>query len=124
MNETKNKQYVGIDEYINAQSTETQPLLQKIRETIRAAAPDAIEKISWQMPTFWQNENIIHFAAFKKHIGIYPGAGAVSNFSYRLAEYKTSKGAVQFPLSKPVDYDLIADIVKWRLSKIKEKTNG
>jgi uncharacterized protein YdhG (YjbR/CyaY superfamily) len=63
----------NIDEYIAAQSPEVQPLLRQIRETIRAAAPDAVEKISWQMPTFWQNENRIHFAAFKKHISIFPG---------------------------------------------------
>jgi uncharacterized protein YdhG (YjbR/CyaY superfamily) len=124
MKETKNKQSVGIDEYINAQSAEIQPFLQKIRETIRANVPGAIEKISWQMPTFWRNENIIHFAAFKNHIGIYPGAEAVSIFAAHLTEYETSKGAIRLPLDKPIDCNLIADIVKWRLARIKEKTNG
>jgi uncharacterized protein YdhG (YjbR/CyaY superfamily) len=109
-----------IDEYIGEQSHEVQPLLQKIRETIRAAAPDAAEKISWNMPTFWRGENLIHFAANKKHIGIYPGGQAVGVFAERLTDYKTSKGAIQFPLNKPIDYELIADIVRWRLSRLKE----
>lgn len=107
----------SIDEYIAAQLEELQPLLQSIRETIRAAAPDAIEKISWQMPTFWQGENLIHFAAFKKHIGLYPGGEATTHFAERLAGYKTSKGAIQLPLGKPIDYELIADIVRWRVKQ-------
>lgn len=70
----------NIDAYIAAQPEDMQLLLQKIRETIRTAAPEAKEKISWQMPTFWQGENLIHFAAFKKHIGLYPGGEVTSNF--------------------------------------------
>lgn len=105
----------AIDEYIAAQPSEVQPLLQSIRETIRAAAPDAVEKTSWQMPTFWQGENLVHFAAFKKHIGIYPGGEAVGVFAERLTGYKTSKGAIRLPLNKPIDYELIADIVRWRV---------
>ena len=107
-----------IDEYILAQPEDVQPLLEKIRETIRNAAPSAVEKISWQMPTFWQGENLIHFAAFKKHIGIYPGGEAVGVFAERLTGYKTSKGAIQFPIGKPVDYALIADITKWRVTQV------
>lgn len=107
-----------IDEYILAQTEEAKPLLYKIRETIRSVAPDAIEKISWQMPTFWQGENLIHFAAAKKHIGIYPGGEAVGVFAERLTGYKTSKGAIQFPFSKPIDYELIAEITKWRLAQV------
>ncbi|WP_051015672.1 iron chaperone [Desulfitobacterium dichloroeliminans] len=105
----------NIDEYIAAQQEDLRPLLQSIRETIRAAAPEATEKISWQMPTFWQGENLIHFAAFKKHIGLYPGGEATSHFGERLAGYKTSKGAIQLPLGKPIDYELITDIVRWRV---------
>jgi len=108
-----------IDEYIAAQAEEVRPLLQSIRETILAAAPEATEKISWQMPTFWQGENLIHFAAFKKHIGIYPGGEAVGVFAERLTGYKTSKGAIQFPLGKPIDHELISDIVQWRLERNK-----
>ena len=107
----------GIDAYIAAQPENVRPLLQNIREAIRAAAPEATEKISWQMPTFWQGENLIHFAAFKKHIGLYPGGEAPSEFSERLTGYKTSKGAIQLPLGKPIDYELITDIVRWRLKR-------
>lgn len=105
----------SVEEYIAAQPEEVRPLLQSIRETIRAVAPKATEKISWRMPTFWQGENLIHFAAFKKHIGLYPGGEATSVFAQRLAGYKTSKGAIQLPLGKPIDYKLITDIVRWRL---------
>lgn len=108
-----------IDEYIANQPAEVQPLLQSIRETIRAAAPDAAEKISWQMPTFWQGENIVHFAAFKKHIGLFPGGEAVGIFADRLEGYKTSKGTIQFLLEKPIDHNLITDIVRWRVEQAK-----
>lgn len=110
-----------IDEYIGAQPEELRPLLQKIREVIRAAAPNTTEKISWQMPTFWQGENLIHFAAAKKHIGIYPGGEAVGVFAERLQGYKTSKGAIQLPLDKEIDYDLIAEIARWRVRQVEGK---
>ncbi len=109
-----------IDEYIAMQPESVRPLLEKIRETIRSAAPNTIEKMSWQMPTFWQRENLIHFAAFKNHIGIYPGGEATAFFAERLTNYKTSKGAIQLPLNKPIDFDLIADITKWRVAQIKD----
>ena len=108
-----------IDEYIEAQPEEIRPILKKIRKTIKAAAPRAIEKMSWQMPTFWQNENLIHFAAFKRHIGIYPGSEAIAVFSEKLIRYKTSKGAIQFPLDKTIDYDLIKEITLWRVAQVK-----
>jgi len=111
----------AIDEYIAAQPPEVRPLLQSIRETIHAAAPDATERMSWRMPTFWQNENLIHFAAFKEHIGLYPGGEAVGVFAERLAGYKTSKGAIQLPLGKPIDHELIADIVRWRVKHAEGK---
>ncbi|MFA7637069.1 MAG: DUF1801 domain-containing protein [Monoglobales bacterium] len=111
----------SIDEYIAAQPEVVRPLLHKIRETIRAAAPDAVEKISWTMPTFWQGQNLIHFAAFKKHIGIYAGGEATTEFAERLAGYKTSKGTIQLPLDKPIDYELITDIVRWRVNQVKGK---
>lgn len=107
----------SIDEYIAVQSEDVQPLLQRIRDTIRTAAPKATEKISWQMPTFWQGENLIHFAAFKKHVGLYPGGEATAEFAGQLTGYKNSKGAIQLPLDKPIDYELIADIVRWRVKQ-------
>jgi uncharacterized protein YdhG (YjbR/CyaY superfamily) len=111
-----------IDEYISAQPEEVRPILVNIRETIRAAAPNATEKISWQMPTFWQSENLVHFAAFKKHISIYPGEEAVSAFIDKLADYKTNKGTVQLPLDMPVNCELIAEIIRWRIQQIEKST--
>ena len=112
----------NIDEYIAYQSVEVQPILTKVREIIRVATPDATEKVSWSMPTFWQGENLIHFAAFKNHIGIYPGAleRLPDELMKRLAPYKTSKGAIQFPYDK-VDYNLIEDIIKWRIRSVLNK---
>ena len=111
----------SIEEYIAAQAEELRPILEKIRKTIRKAAPKAVEKISWSMPTFWQGENLIHFAAFKKHIGIYPGDLSLTPFEERLSAYKTTKGAIQFPLDKPIDYGLIAEITKFRVAAASEK---
>jgi uncharacterized protein YdhG (YjbR/CyaY superfamily) len=69
------------------------------------------------MPTFWQGENIVHFAAMKNHLGIYPGESGVEHFKDRLTEYVTTKGAIQFPYTKPIPYDLIAEIVKFRVTE-------
>lgn len=110
-----------IDKYISEQDKSVQPVLKKVRDTIRSAAPDAVEKIAWRMPTFWQGENLIHFAAFKNHFGIYPGDLSLAPFKDRLANYRTTKGAIQFPYDKPVDYDLIRDITLWRLKTVSEK---
>ena len=106
---------MDIDEYIDEQPKTILPLLRKVRGVIRAAAPDAIEKISWQMPTFWQGQNLIHFAAQKRHLGIYPGAEAMEQFAPRLTKYKTTKGAIQFPYIDFGDAQLalIAEIAKW-----------
>lgn len=102
-----------IEAYIEAQRDDIKPLLYQIRETLREALPEAEERISWSMPTFWRKHNIIHFAAFKKHIGLYPGDKAVAHFLDRLEEYKTSKGAIQFPYSKTLPLPLITEIAKW-----------
>jgi predicted N-acetyltransferase YhbS/uncharacterized protein YdhG (YjbR/CyaY superfamily) len=105
---------MDIDEYIAAQPKAVRPLLQAVRETIRGAVPEATERISWQMPTFWQRRNIVHFASFKRHIGLFPGSEAISAFADRLVGYKTSKGSIRFPLDRPIDHALIADITRWR----------
>jgi len=110
-----------IDEYIAEQPEEIQAILNKTREVIRNVAPDATEKISWQMPTYLQGENLIHFFAHKNHLGIHPGYVERLPFQERLAPYKTSKGAIQFPYNKPIDYDLIADIARWRVSCVEDK---
>jgi len=110
----------NIDEYIASVPEDIRPILVKVRDTIRAAAPNAVERISWQMPTFWQGENLIHFCAQKKHLGIYPGAldRLPQAILSRLEGYKTTKGAIQFPYNKPIDYNLIADITLWRVSVV------
>lgn len=110
-----------IDKYITEQDENIQPILKKVRETIRTAVPNATEKIAWQMPTFWQGENLIHFAAFKNHLGIYPGDLSLTPFKDRLANYHTTKGAIQFPYDQPVDYSLIADIARYRLKAAEKK---
>lgn len=102
-----------IDEYIAAQPEEVRPYLCVVRETIRRALPDVQERISWSMPTYWKRHNIIHFAASKKHIGLYPGPEAVEAFQEKLKDYKSSKGTIRFPYNKPLPLGLIAEIAKW-----------
>ena len=102
-----------IDEYIAVQDEAVQPRLNAIRETIRTAIPDATEKISYQMPTYWKGRNIIHFAAFKDHIGIYPGGEAPVVFADRLKDYKTSKGTIQIRHDQELPLELIAEIAVW-----------
>ena len=111
----------SIDQYISEQKEEVQPILNKIREVVRNAAPEAIEKMSWKMPTFWQKENLIHFAAFKNHISIFPGGEASTVFAKKLTGYKIAKGTIQFQLNEPIPYDLIDEITRWRVSVVKNK---
>ncbi len=104
-----------VDAYIAAAPEAAQEVLQNTRKVLQDALPNATEKISWSMPTYWDGHNIIHFAAMKNHLGIYPGAEAVEHFSGRLDEpgYKHSKGAIQFPYKKEIPYDLIREIAIW-----------
>ena len=104
-----------IEEYIAAQPEEVQPYLTELRNALRAALPEAEERISWSMPTYWKNHNIIHFAGFKNHAGMYPGPEAVLEFAERLTEYRTSKGTIQLPYSRPVPAELVSDIARWCL---------
>jgi len=101
------KNYKDIDEYIDNYPESVQKILQQIRETIHAAAPDAAEKISYGIPTFTFHGNLVHFAAYEHHIGFYPGARAIPEFSEELKSYNTSKGTIQFPIDKPIPLDLI-----------------
>ena len=104
-----------IDDYIAAFPPDIQASLQAIRATIRAAAPEATETISYAMPTYKLHGNLVHFAAFKNHIGFYPAPSGIENFKDQLASYKTSKGALQFPLDRPIPHALIAEIVRFRV---------
>lgn len=106
-----------IDEYIAGFPPDVQKILKKIRETIRKAAPDAEEAIKYQTATFVLNGNLVHFAAFKKHIGFFPTPSAIVKFKKELSVYKGSKGTVRFPLDKPIPYGLITRIVKFRVKE-------
>jgi len=109
--------YESIDHYISIFPPDIQGILETIRKVIREAAPDAVEKISYQMPTFAQLGNVVHFAAFKNHIGFYPAPSGIAEFEQELAEYKAGKGTIQFPLGQPIPYDLITKIVKFRVAE-------
>ena len=104
-----------IDEYILAQEERIRPQLQSVRKVLKDSLPDAVEKISWSMPTYWKGHNIIQFAAAKKHIGLYPGPEAVAFFAEKLekAGCKYSKGSIQIPYSKDLPLELIAEIADW-----------
>ena len=102
-----------IDAYILEQPEDIQKYLYQMHGILQAALPDVQERISWSMPTYWNQHNIVHFAGFKKHIGFYPGPQAIEMFEERLKEYKTSKGAIQFPYNKPLPAELITEISKW-----------
>jgi uncharacterized protein YdhG (YjbR/CyaY superfamily) len=111
------KTYKTIDEYISAFSKTVQDILQELRQAIRESAPNAEESISYQMPTFRFNGNLVHFAAFKNHIGFYPTPSGINAFKEELVSYKTSKGAVQFPLNKPIPFDLVKKMVEYRVKE-------
>jgi uncharacterized protein YdhG (YjbR/CyaY superfamily) len=96
---------------------ELQDKLQKLRATIRACAPEAEEKISYQIPTFALKGNLVHFAAFKNHIGFYPTSSGVEAFKNELTEYEYAKGSIKFPINKPLPYKLIKDIVMYRVEE-------
>ncbi len=107
----------SIDEYIAPFPKDIQKILKELRAAIKAAAPDAQEKISYQMPTFFLNGNLVHFAAFKKHIGFYPTPSGIEVFQKELSVYEGAKGSVQFPLDKPMPLKLISRIVKFRVAE-------
>jgi uncharacterized protein YdhG (YjbR/CyaY superfamily) len=107
----------SIDEYISTFPQDVQEKLQRIRATIREAAPDAEETISYQMPAFRQNGILVYFAAFKNHIGFFPTASGVEKFKEELSTFEGSKGTVRFSLDKPIPYDLISRIVRYRVEE-------
>jgi uncharacterized protein YdhG (YjbR/CyaY superfamily) len=107
----------SIDEYIATFPEDIQALLQAVQATVRAAAPDAEERISYQMPTFALHGNLVHFAALKNHIGFYPTSSGVAAFKDELSAYVSTPGAVQFPLNQPLPLELISKIVKFRVAE-------
>ena len=110
-----------IDEYVAKFPKDVQAILQKIRKTIKKAAPDAQETINYQMPTFTLNGNLVHFAAFEKHIGFYPTPSGIEKFKKEIDAYKNAKGSVQFPLDQPMPYELISRITEFRVKEQKAK---
>ncbi|MEZ4672005.1 MAG: DUF1801 domain-containing protein [Anaerolineae bacterium] len=119
-----NAKYTSIDEYIATFPPDVQAVLSELRATIKAAAPDATEKISYGMPTFFLNGNLVHFGAHTHHIGFYPTPAGIEAFKDELAKYESSKGAVQFPLARPMPLKLITKIVKYRVAQNMEKAGG
>ncbi|AWV34214.1 DUF1801 domain-containing protein [Paenibacillus sp. FSL H7-0716] len=117
--------FESIDAYISGFSLEVQEILNTLRKVIKEAAPEAEEKISYQMPTFALHGNLVHFAAYPKHIGFYPTPSGINAFKDELSGYKGAKGSVQFPIDKPMPYELISKIVTFRvaenLKKVKAK---
>lgn len=117
----QNVKFNTIDEYISSFPKNIEKMLEEIRATIRKAAPNAEEAISYSIPTFKFNGNLVHFAAFKNHIGFYPTPSGIEEFEKELVVYKQGKGSVQFPFDKPMPLDLISKIVKYRVRKNSEK---
>jgi uncharacterized protein YdhG (YjbR/CyaY superfamily) len=111
--------FEDIDSYIASFPEETQKILEKLRATIREAAPEAKETINYGMPTFTLKGNLVHFAAFKNHIGFYPTPAGIEEFKKELSVYAGAKGSVQFPIEKPLPLELISRIVKFRVGMSK-----
>lgn len=115
--DTKNSGFSSIDEYIATFPEDIQKRLQEVRAVIKASAPDAEEKISYQMPTFFLKGNLVHFAAFKNHIGFYPTPSGIEPFKEELSVYQGAKGSIRFPLDQPLPLELIGKIVKLRVAE-------
>jgi len=111
------KQFKTMDEYISTFPKNVQDILEKMRHTIREVAPKAEETINYQMPTFKLNGNLVHFAAYKKHIGFYPTPSGIDAFRKELSPYELSKGTIKFPIDKPIPFDLVRRIVVYRVKE-------
>ena len=115
------EKHAAVDKYIRSFPPDVQRTLQQIRQTIRSAAPEAEETISYQMSAFKLNGVLVYYAAFKDHVSLFPTGSGIEAFKAELASYKTSKGTVQFPLDKPVPLDLVRRIVELRVKEDREK---
>jgi uncharacterized protein YdhG (YjbR/CyaY superfamily) len=114
---TSRKVFKTIDEYIATFPKNVQRILEELRQAIRDSAPEAEEAISYQIPTFKLNGNLVHFAAFKNHIGFYPTSSGIEAFKEELSGYEVSKGTVRFPMNKPIPFDLVMKIVSYRVKE-------
>lgn len=122
--DSKKDAFATIDEYIATFPAEIQVILHELRATIKAAAPEASEKFSYGMPTFFLSGNLVHFAAFKNHIGFYPTPSGIEAFKDELAQYASSKGAVQFPIDQPLPLKLVSKIVAYRVTENMKKAGA
>ena len=118
---TAQKAPKSIDEYIAGFPADVRAILEEVRATIREAAPQAEETIKYQMPTFTLEGNLVHFAAFKKHIGLYPAPTGIDEFRNELSAYEGGKGSVRFPLDRPIPFDLVGSIVRFRAQENMER---
>jgi len=114
---TQKTDNTSIDEYIKGFPENVQAVLSELRSVIQLAAPESVEKMSYQMPTFFYKGNLVHFAAFKNHIGFYPTPSGITAFKEELEGYKSAKGSVQFPIDKPLPLNLIKRMVEFRLKE-------
>lgn len=110
-------QYKNIEEYIKTFPKNVQDILQKMRQVIKEATPGAKEAIKYQMPTLVLKKNLVHFAAYKNHIGFYTTPSGIEAFKHELSQYESSKGAVRFPIGKNIPYDLVKKITKYRVKE-------
>jgi len=115
------RQFKTIDEYINTFPEDVRTILNELRQTIKEAAPEAEETINYQMPTFSLHGNLVHFGAFKDHIGFYPTPTGIEAFKKELAPYKGAKGSVQFPIDQPLPLPLLRRIVEYRVKENVER---
>jgi uncharacterized protein YdhG (YjbR/CyaY superfamily) len=119
--ESNKSSFNSIDEYIATFPEDIQKILEELRTTIKACAPEAQEKISYQMPTFALKGNLVHFAAWKRHIGFYPTPSGTQAFKEELSIYESAKGSIQFPIDKPLPLELISRMVKFRVAENLQK---
>jgi uncharacterized protein YdhG (YjbR/CyaY superfamily) len=120
MNSIKNK-ILTIDEYISGYPKNVQVILNNLRKIVKEVAPEAKETINYQIPTFQLKGNLVHFAAYSKHIGFYPTPSAISAFRKELSVYQGAKGSVQFPINQPIPYKLVKRIVEYRVKENREQ---
>lgn len=114
---TPRKEYKTVDEYIAAFPKNVQTVLEELRQVVRDSAPEAEEGISYQMPVFKLKGNLVYFAAFKNHIGFYPTSSAIEAFKEKLSSYEVSKGTVRFPINEPIPFDLVKEMVRFRVKE-------
>lgn len=119
-----NSKFTNVDDYISSFPSEVQKKLELIRDTIKRELPEnSVEVISYNIPTFKLNGNLVHYAAAKQHIGFYPAPSAIEHFQDKLTDFKTAKGSIQFPFNKKMPVDLIAEIVRFRIFENLNKRN-